>query len=102
MSLYLLSRSPWERQDYKTVLSLCKAQAEQGIDAAVLCIQDAVVAEKNAPPDYEEMVRLAKEAGVRFYVLSADLLARGLLPSVSEPVDYDGFLRLILKHKTVV
>ncbi|MEW6242856.1 MAG: sulfurtransferase complex subunit TusB [Bacillota bacterium] len=102
MSLYLLSRSPWERQDYKTVLSLSRAQADQGIEAAVLTIQDAVVAEKKAPPDYQELVRLAKEAGVRFYVLSADLSARGLAPSASEPVDYDGFLELILKYKTVV
>ena len=91
--LHIISTSPFQTQ----ALQHCLRYISQ--DDEILLVQDAVVAGivKNT---WNEAI---KGAGVKIYLLAADLAARGLAEKVDgdiEVVDFDGFVALTVKHES--
>lgn len=98
MALFIISRSPFEREDYKTTLRL--AGMSEG--SAVVLIQDGVVAAESAPPAFRQMVGQAEARGVKFYALSEDLAARGVIPrSGVRVISMRELVDLIFEHGKV-
>ncbi|AKX93184.1 sulfurtransferase complex subunit TusB [Neomoorella thermoacetica] len=100
--LVLLTRSPFQRQDYRRNLQLAMTQP----GSEVILIQDAVLALHKAPADYQEMVDQARVQGINFYALAADLEARGLDTKATYPgtrvIDYGEMVDLAVKHGKVL
>ncbi|UTV27989.1 sulfurtransferase complex subunit TusB [Photobacterium atrarenae] len=91
--LHTISTSPFQTQALQRCLRYLGPEDE------ILLIQDAVVAgiEKNT---WCETLALA---GVKIYLLEADLLARGLRGQVVDGfyiVDLSGFVELTVRHDT--
>ncbi len=92
--LHIVNKSPLERN----TLDSCLAAAQSG--AAVLLIEDGVYAATRGNAA-ESKLRSASER-LEIYVLAPDLEARGMGASLTEgvkPVDYAGFVDLVVKHK---
>ena len=99
-TLHTVNKSPFTSQ---TLLSSLRHIKEGD---AVLMIEDAIYG-ATAGTRLNETIKGFGEgaAGVKLYVLEADLQARGIDPSrlmknVS-PVDYAGFVNLVAEHDTV-
>lgn len=91
--LHTITTSPFHSQALQRCLRYLGPEDE------ILLIQDAVVAgiEKNTWCE-----RLA-QAGVKIYLLEADLLARGLRQQVANGfyiVDFSDFVELTVRHET--
>lgn len=97
MALFLISRSPFEREEYKTALRL----AAMAPGSAVALIQDGVVAAQFAPPAFRKLVEEARSRGVRFYALSEDLAARGIAAREVEVITMKDLVDLIFEHRKV-
>jgi tRNA 2-thiouridine synthesizing protein B len=92
--LHIVNKSPLERN----TLDSCLAAAQPG--AAVLLIEDGVYAATRGNAA-ESKLRSAS-ARLEIFVLAPDLEARGMAPALTEavkPVDYAGFVELVVKHK---
>ena len=92
--LHIVNKSPLERN----ALDSCLAAAQPG--AAVLLIEDEVYAATRGNAA-EGKLRAACER-LDVYVLTPDLEARGMAPSLAEgvkPIDYAGFVDLVVQHK---
>lgn len=96
-NLYLITRSPFQRTEGITNISLSDK------DDGVAFLQDGVVITKSSPEWLKGEIEKAKERGVKFYLLKEDLEARGLEPSQGfEVVNYDELCELILSYKRTV
>lgn len=96
-NLYLITRSPFQRTEGVTNISISDK------DDAVAFIQDGVVIAKSSPGWFKGEMEKAKERGVKFYLLKEDLEARGLeLAEGFEVVNYDGLCELILSYKRII
>jgi tRNA 2-thiouridine synthesizing protein B len=92
--LHIVNKSPLER----STLDSCLAAAQPG--AAVLLIEDGVYAATHGHAA-EGKLRAAS-ARLEIYVLAPDLEARGMGQSLAQgmkPVDYSGFVELVVQHK---
>ncbi len=94
--LHIVNKSPSERSS----LASCLRLAESG--SSILLIEDGVYAAM-AGSGFSEPL-LARKNDFKFYVLKADLDARGLgdmtLIEAITPLDYDGFVDLVTTHDT--
>lgn len=92
--LHIVNKSPLER----STLDSCFAAAQKG--AAVLLIEDGVYA---ATRGHAAGAKLsAVLTNLEIYVLAPDLEARGMAQWLAEgvkPVDYAGFVELVVQHK---
>ncbi|GHA44525.1 sulfurtransferase complex subunit TusB [Photobacterium aphoticum] len=91
--LHILTRSPFQSSS----LAQCAALAME--NDAVLLTQDAVLAILGQNEAVETLI----ERGVKIYLLTPDLLARGLTPASQSDlqcVDYKGFVGLTVTHET--
>ncbi len=96
-NLYLITRSPFQRTEGATNISLSDR------DDGLAFLQDGVLIAKSSPEWLKEEMEKAKERGVKFYLLKEDLEARGLeSPEGFDVVDYDGFSDLILSYKRII
>lgn len=96
-NLYLVTRSPFQRTEAVTNISL----SDEGDGVAF--IQDGVLVAKSAPQWLTDEVEKAKRRNVKFYLLKEDLEARGLEPCAGlEVIDYDGFSDLILHYPRII
>ncbi len=95
--LHTVNKSPFE----KSSLASCLEHVLEG--SAVLLYEDGVYAATKGTV-VEEKLKSAQ--GVKFYVLGADLKARGLgderVIDGVEVVDYAGFVDLAAEHSKVV
>jgi tRNA 2-thiouridine synthesizing protein B len=92
--LHIVNKSPLER----STLDSCLAAAQPG--AAVLLIEDGVYAATRG--NAAESKLRAASAHLAIYVLAPDLEARGMAQLLAEgvkPVDYAGFVELVVQHK---
>jgi tRNA 2-thiouridine synthesizing protein B len=92
--LHIVNKSPLER----STLDSCLAAAQPG--AAVLLIEDGVYAATRGHAA-ESRLRDAS-AHLEIYVLAPDLEARGMGQSLAQgmkPIDYSGFVDLVVRHK---
>lgn len=92
--LHIVNKSPLER----STLNSCFAAAQKG--AAVLLIEDGVYAATRGNAA-EGKLRDAL-ARLEIYVLAPDLEARGMAHALAEgvkPIDYAGFVELVVQHK---
>lgn len=93
--LHTVNKSPFRTNDLQTCLRHLG-------DGALLLIEDAVYAASPGTRVAEQVEQAASRNGV--YVLANDLQARGvsqdqLIPGV-KPVDYQGFVELVVEHGT--
>jgi tRNA 2-thiouridine synthesizing protein B len=93
--LHIINKSPSERSS----LASCLRLAEKG--SSILLIEDGVYAAM-ANSSFSDQV-LSRQNDFKFYVLHADLQARGLsdvalIESVT-PVDYERFVDLVIEHR---
>lgn len=96
MHLHIVSTSPLS----DAALGQCLNYL--GEQAAILLIQDAVVAATDGHPWREKLVQL--DDSHPLFVLADDLVARGLKERVSAPfqmIDYDRFVNLCLEFDAV-
>lgn len=100
--LVMLTRSPFQRLDYRRNLQLAMTQP----GSEVVLLQDAVLALQQAPADYQDMVERARNQGINFYALAPDLQARGLDTGAPYPgtrvIEYGEMVDLIVKHGKVL
>lgn len=94
-SLYLVSRSTFERTAWKLATGLA------GPGDAICFIQDGVLAVKGPKELADKLVEL-ESAGVAVHFLEEDLEARGLSAPRGKVVDYDGFVELIENSKRMI
>lgn len=94
--LHLVNKSPFDRN----ALESCLRLAEDG--SSVLLLEDGVYAAMSKAK-YAEALS-ARMAELKFYVLGPDVSARGLddisLIDGISVVDYEGFVDLVVEHKT--
>ena len=94
--LHLVNKSPFDRN----ALESCLRLAEDG--SSVLLLEDGVYAAMSKAK-YAEALS-ARMAELNFYVLGPDVSARGLddisLIDGISVVDYEGFVDLVVEHKT--
>ncbi len=95
--LHTVNKSPFEKSSFES----CLGYAQAG--SAVLLIEDGVYAAMKGTV-MEQKLKAAQ--GVKFYVLSADMKARGITDDRMidgvETVDYAGFVDLAAEHDKVV
>jgi len=95
--LHTVNKSPFEKSSFES----CLGHALEG--SAVLLYEDGVYAAMKGTAA-ENRMNSAK--GVKFYVLAADIKARGIdasrLTDGVEVVDYAGFVDLAAEHDKVV
>ena len=96
-TLNIVNKSPFEKRS----LEQCLKRIGEG--DSVLLIEDASVSALSKTAYAEQLISASKLS--KFYVLKPDLQARGfseesLLDSI-EPVDYDGFVNLVVTHDRV-
>jgi len=92
--LHIVNKSPLERN----ALDSCLAAAQPG--AAVLLIEDGVYAASRG--NAAEAKLRAALTNLEIYVLAPDLEARGMTQSLTggvKPIDYAGFVELVVQHK---
>ncbi|MCQ1056828.1 sulfurtransferase complex subunit TusB [Photobacterium sp. ZSDE20] len=93
--LHIFTRSPFQSQAFS------EAAAMINKNDSILLIQDAVIAAtvENSP------IFQFHEAGVKIYLLSEDIVARGLRGKLKvdvDVVDYKGFVGLTVDNDTQV
>jgi tRNA 2-thiouridine synthesizing protein B len=95
--LHVVNKSPFERNTLESCLRLAKS------GSSVLLTEDGVIGALKGTQMSEQVS--AKIGDLKFYVLGADVLARGrsegdLLDGV-QTVDYGGFVDLVAEHENV-
>jgi len=96
-TLNVVNKSPFE----KRTLEQCLKRIGKG--DSVLLIEDAAIVAVSGTAFSEQLEKAAEE--VKLYVLQPDLAARGFvdanLVGSCEPVDYAGFVDLVVNHERV-
>ncbi|MBH44848.1 MAG: sulfurtransferase complex subunit TusB [Gammaproteobacteria bacterium] len=93
--LHTINKSPYEKNSFETCMRLAAAES------SILLIEDGVY----AAIDNTKISELIKEnpSNFKFYVLEADLKARGLdknslIPNI-EIISYKGFVKLTVENE---
>jgi sulfur relay protein TusB/DsrH len=94
-TLYLVTRSPFERGSWELALKL--AASGDG----VCFIQDGVLAVRGPQPLAAKISELEK-SGVRVWYLKEDLEARGLEAAQEKTIDYDKLAELVAEFKRII
>jgi sulfur relay protein TusB/DsrH len=94
-TLYLITRSPYERNSWELAARLAKSSDS-------LCfIQDGVLAVQGPESLFTKITELEKK-GVRIYYLKEDLEARGLTAALEKIIDYDKLAKLVTEFKRII
>jgi len=95
--LHTVNKSPFERNS----LVSCLGFANQ--DQALLLYEDGIYAALQGTSVEPVMTEALKK--LKIYVLTADLEARGMrienVITGIQPIDYDGFVDLVVAHKPI-
>ena len=94
-TLYLITRSPFERNSWELASRLASS------DDALCFIQDGVLAVRG-PQTLAAKILELERSGVRVFYLKEDLLARGLEAAPEKTIDYDRLAELVVEFKRII
>lgn len=95
MILHTVNKSPFSDPSFSDCVKLCQS------GSAILLIEDGVYAAKNGST-YSQLIK--KTVAVKFYVLEADILARGIKDSICDQITIindSEFVELCTTHNSV-
>lgn len=96
-TLHTINKSPFSHTTLTSCLQVC------GKQDGILLIEDGVFGALSSAPCAEELSEMIA-AGVKVYVLTGDVKARGLTEKLRSDVlltDYTGFVQLSIEHNCV-